>query len=102
MLKYIFALVFGATVGRLSYNLFCYSFDASFFENFLVDLLLIVVGCMIAFNEHILNIKGYSKVALKSIISAAVGSLIVAYPSSLLLDIPFNVSLSIALSLIHI
>jgi len=95
MLKYILALVFGAIVGRLGYNLFCYSFDLTFLENFLVDLLLIVVGCMIALDEHILKFKGYSKVALKSIISAVVGSLIIAYPSSILLNIPFNVSLSI-------
>ncbi len=95
MLKFVLSLVLGIIVGRLGYSLFCYSFDVSFLENFLIDLLLIIVGCMIVLNEHILRFKSYSKVALKSIISAIVGSLIIAYPSSILLNIPFNVSLSI-------
>lgn len=96
MLKFFLALVIGIVVGRLGYNLLWYCFDVSFLENLLVDLLLVIVGCLIALNEHILKFKGHSKIALKSIISAIIGSLIIAFPSSILLNIPLKVSLSIA------
>ncbi|MCX8189348.1 MAG: lysine exporter LysO family protein [Nitrososphaeria archaeon] len=93
MLKFFLALVVGLVIGRLGQNLL-YSVDV--LESILVDILLVIVGCIIVLNEYILNFKNHSKIALKSIFSAIVGSLIVAYPSSIILNIPLKVCLSIS------
>ncbi|MEM0053495.1 MAG: lysine exporter LysO family protein [Nitrososphaeria archaeon] len=94
MLKFFIALVAGIVIGRLGHNFFSYNF--SILENLLVDILLVIVGCVIALNENVLNFKNHSKMALKSASSAIVGSLIAAYPSSLILNVPLKVCLSVA------
>ncbi len=94
MLNFFLALVAGIVIGKLWHNLFLYNLNI--LENILIDILLVIVGCSIILNESVLYFKNHSKIALKSIFSALIGSLVASYPSSLILNVPLKVCLSTA------
>jgi len=96
VLKFFLSLAAGVFVGRAWYST-CYgSLNLSLLENILVDVLLILVGCAIALDEHVLSFKDHGRAAVASVVSAVFGSLTAAYFSSLILNLPLNVCLSAA------